>query len=280
MSYNSSKPFHEYQLMDLFRVWTVSKKQIIWTTIAAACISIAVSLIVPEYFESRTILYPISMTTTDRNMIFGQQQGGSDLSYFGNKYDASRILQVSQSAEVIDFIIHKYNLKNHYKYKADEKYINTKVKEEFLDNYHAIKNDKDAIEITLLDTDKDTCAMMVNDIALKIDEIATRPVIEGKEKIIHMLKIELAKKQAEQSAAPSANITEEIKTLSETLTQYNVSNNEKISSITILEKAYPAEKKSKPVRWILVLVSTILALFFALFLTVILSQVNYIRENI
>lgn len=280
MQSTSLKPLHEYQLIDIFRIWNQFKKQIIICTVIAMLISIVVSLIVPEYFESKTILYPVSMTMSDRNIIFGQQQGQAEFSYFGNKYDASRILQVANSAEVIDYIIQKYNLKHHYKYKDDEKYINTKVKEEFLDNYHALKNDKDAIEITLMDTDKDTCAIIVNDLALKIDEVATRPVSEGKEKIIKMLSTELSKKQGKMKISPSANLTSEITQLSEALTQYSVSNNDKISSITILEKAVAAEKKSKPVRWLMVAFSTIGTLVFCLIAAIVISQLRYIKSEL
>ncbi len=280
MQSTSLKPLHEYQLIDLFRIWNQFKKMILICTLIAMIISIVVSLIVPEYFESKTILYPVSMTMSDRNVIFGQQQGQAEFSYFGNKYDASRILQVANSAEVIDYIILKYDLKNHYKYSKTEKYLNTKVKEEFLDNYHALKNDKDAIEITLMDTDKEKCAIMVNDIAQKIDEVATRPVSEGKAKIISMLASELTKKQAEMKSAPSANLTSEISQLSEALTQYSVSNNDKISSITILEKAVAAEKKSKPVRWLMVLFATIGTFAFCLVISVVIRQVNYLKSEL
>ncbi len=278
------KPLHDYQLIDLVRIWNQYKKQIVYFTILCAITSITVSLLLPEYFKSRTILYPISMTMADRNIIFGQQQGQSEFSYFGNKYDASRILQVANSSEVIDYIINKYDLKTHYKFAKDEKYLYTKVKEEFLDNYHALKNDKDAIEITLIDTDKEKCAQMVNDIALKIDEIATKPVTEGKTKIIHMLDAELKNKNNELENASDAvnkdNLTSEIKQLSEALTQYKVSNNDKFSSITILEKAAAAEKKSKPVRWLIVILSVLVGFFFSLLSTVVVNQVAYIRKSL
>jgi uncharacterized protein involved in exopolysaccharide biosynthesis len=280
MQSTSLKPLHEYQLIDLFRIWNQYRKLILICTVIAMLLSAAVSFILPEYFESKTILYPVSMTMADRNIIFGQQQGQAEFSYFGNKYDASRILQVANSAEVIDYIIQKYDLKHHYKYKDDEKYVNTKVKEEFLDNYHALKNDKDAIEITLIDTDKDTCAVMVNDLAQKIDEVATRPVSEGKEKIIKMLDKELKVKQAEMAVNSSENIKSEIKQLSEALTQYTVSNNEKLSSITILEKAMAAEKKSKPVRWLLVVFASLGTLFFCLIATLISAQLSYIKSEL
>lgn len=287
MTPSTEKPFHEYQLIDLFKIWHDHRKFIISMTILGMLIGIITSFILPEYFRSKTILYPISMTMADRNIIFGQQQGQQEFSYFGNKYDASRILQVANSSEVIDYVINKYNLSTHYKYAKVEKYLNTKVKEEFLDNYHALKNDKDAIEITLDDTDKKMCAEIVNDIALKIDEVATRPVIEGKAKIISMLGIEYEKKKKLLDEAKKGsmlnnleNLNAEIKQLSEALTQYNVSANDKFSSITILEKAVPAEKKSRPVRWILVSVSTIGTFVFCLLLTVVMTQVRYLKGQL
>lgn len=284
---NNSKPLHEYQLIDLLRVWHHFQKKIALLTILGLIVSIIASFILPEYFQSKTILYPISMTMADRNIIFGQQQGQQEFSYFGNKYDASRILQVANSSEVVDYIINKYHLAEHYHYPVDAKYRYTKVKEEFLDNYHALKNDKDAIEITLLDQDKDTCALMVNDIALKIDEVATRPVIEGKAKIITMLEKELTKKteelksfSPESSAEKRANLQAEIKQLSEALTQYNVSANDKFSSITILEKAVPAEKKSRPIRWLIVIASTIASLAFGLLAALLVAQSRYIQSKL
>lgn len=287
MNNSPNKPFHEYQLIDLFKIWFDYRKLILSMTLLGMLASIITSFVLPEYFRSKTILYPISMTMADRNIIFGQQQGQQEFSYFGNKYDASRILQVANSSEVIDFIIQKYNLTSHYRFKPDEKYLNTKVKEEFLENYHALKNDKDAIEITLEDTDKKLCAEMVNDIALKIDEVATRPVIEGKAKIISMLEIEFDKKKKLLTDANNGskannleNLNAEIKQLSEALTQYNVSANDKFSSITILEKAVPAEKKSKPVRWVLVTVSTLASLIFCLLGLILYSQAKYIKGQL
>ncbi len=259
MSQPILKPLHDYQLIDIVRVWAKFKKQILFFVLIATIVGVLASIFLPEYFESRTILYPISMTMADRNIIFGQQQGQAEFSYFGNKYDASRILQVANSSEIVDYIINKYELKKHYKYSDDEKYVQTKVKEEFLDNYHALKNDKDAIEITLLVSDKKKCADMVNDIAQKIDEVATRPVTEGKSKIIRMLESELRKKDTlltkGGSAATLLNLTSEIKQLSEAMTQYSVSNNDKFSSVTVLEKAMPAEKKRRLIGELLQLVA-------------------------
>ena len=125
---------------------------------------------------------------------------------------------------------------------------------------------------------------MVNDIATKIDEIATKPVTEGKTKIIKMLEVELKNKNNELFSASSPankdNLTSEIKQLSEALTQYKVSNNDKFSSITILEKAAASEKKTKPVRWLIVTLSILGGFFFSLLAAVVVNQISYIRKSL
>lgn len=287
MTNTINKAFHDFQILDVIKIWHRDRKRIIIGTMIGMIASIVVALVLPTYYESKTILYPISMTMADRNIIFGQQQGQAEFSYFGNKYDASRILQVANSSQVIDYIINKYHLADHYNYAKDETYLNTKVHQEFLDNYNALKNDKDAIEITLLDTDKDLCAKMVNDIAAKIDEIATLPVIEGKAKIIKMLEIELEKKNKQAveiknagDANKLANVQSEIKQLSEANMQYNVSANDQFSSVTILEKAQPAEKKSKPIRWVIVISATLITLVFCLLMSIFIDQWSYLKSRL
>lgn len=279
-----AKPLHEYQLIDLLKVWKVYRKLIIYFTSFCIVTSLIVAFLLPEYFESRTILYPISLNMVDRNIIFGQQQGQSDFSYFGDKFDANRIIQAANSNEVINYIIEKHDLKKHYGFRENDKYLYTKVKEEFLENYHAIRNDKDAIEITLIDTDKDKCAKMINDITLKVDEIATKPVSETKSKIIKMLELGYSNKIEELAKSTNAtekvNLNSEIKQLSEALTQYRVSNNEKLTSITVLEKAIPAEKRSKPIRWLIVLLSSLGGLIVVLLSTIIVTQYKFIKQKL
>lgn len=279
------KPLHDYNLIDIFRLLNKYWKLIAILTVIGAISSIAISLLLPKYYKSTSIIYPVSMTNSDRSTIFGQQQSNSEHSYFGNKYDANRILQVANSSKVIDYIINKYNLSSHYEYGKNDEYVMTKVKEEFLDNYYAIKNDKDAIEIALLDTDRRLAAEMLNDLVSKIDEIISQPVQEGKEKIIKMLKLEISKKEEEinsnlVSNFQKENIKTELKQLSNTLTQYEVSANEKQSALMVLEKAEQAERKFKPVRWIIVVMGTIGTFLLSILSVIAFTQYKYIKKKL
>lgn len=281
------KPLYQYHIIDLIRIFFQFKRQIIAVTILALIGSIIVAMLLPVYYQSKTILYPNSLTLADKNSIFGQQQTQAEFSYYGNKYDASRTLSVANSSEIVDYIINKYNLIEHYGYNKQEQYIYTKVKKEFLENYAAFKNDKDAIEISLYDTDKNLCAQMVNDIVAKMDEMAIVPILESKKKIIKMLHIEYDKKQEAIDSLKShggsekmiSNYETELQLLSKSITEYNVSANDEMSSITILEKAYPAEKKSKPTRSVIVILSTLTAFFTSLLIAVFVVQYSFlVRE--
>lgn len=288
MAKSFEKPLYQYHLIDLIRIFYHFKKQLISVTLIGLIGSCAVALLLPVYYQSKTILYPNSLTLADKNSIFGQQQGQAEFSYYGNKYDASRTLSVANSGEIVDYIINKYNLIEHYGYKKDELYIYTKVKKEFLENYSAFKNDKDAIEISLYDTDKDLCAKMVNDIVVKMDEMAIIPIMESKKKIIKMLHLEYEKKQVALDSLKThggsqkmiENYENEMQLLSKSITEYNVSANDEMSSITILEKAYPAEKKSKPTRSIIVILSTIITFITSLLIAIFVVQYGFLAQEL
>ncbi len=274
----TQKPLYDFHLIDIIKVFIIFKKTILSATIIALLGSVIIAMILPVYYESKTIIYPNNLTLADKSSIFGQQQNQAEFSYYGNKFDANRILSFANSSTVIDYIINKYNLVSHYGYDKNEAFVFTKTKEDFLKNYAAFKNDRDAIEIILLDTDKELCAKMVNDIADKIDQLSIEPIKENRIKIVKMLEKEIAVKMA--NPAKTSDLAEELKSLNKSLTEYKVSTNDNISAITILEKAFPAEKKSKPIRWIIVLLSTLGTFFASLTIAILSLQYKFLKENI
>lgn len=70
----------------------------------------------------------------------------------------------------------------------------------------------------------------------------------------------------------------EFNTLKKLYEQYDVATLQNVASVYIVEEAYPADKKSRPVRW-LVCVSTVLVTFFVAIMGAILfEQVEQIRK--
>ena len=274
------KPLYEYHLVDIIKVFILFKKPIILVTSIGFLASIVVALLLPVYYRSTSFIYPNNLTLADKSMIFGQQQGQNEHSYYGNKYDANRILSIANSSVIAGYIIEKHNLAKHYGYE-NETFKWTKTVEEFQSNYSAFKNDRDAIEISILDTDPKKAAQMVNEIVDKIDAMNSEPIIENKRKIILMLKKQIDKINQELKSYPkNSAINEELKILNKSLTEYEVSANDKISTITILERAFPAEKKSKPTRSLIVIFSTLGSLLIVFLVCLLMLQFRIINKNL
>lgn len=301
-----NSPTPQFDLLHFLRVIFTYRKHILILTGSAAVISIIVSLLLPNYYKSQAVFYPKGLSISDRSVIFSEKTGELEFEFYGTKHDANRILSLSNSSKIIDFTINYFDLAKHYGYDTSKtKYWRTKVKKEFNENFSIIKTDKDALEITLYDTDKDLCALMVNTMIEKIDEHNRTPYQENKIKIKESIKNELAEKDSALQLLTAEmvmmkkefgiktsgsgentsfvgdniekveafkikyfkqiNIIEEINELKKFYYQYEVSAKNNETSLSVLEYAYPAEKKSKPIRWLIVVLSTVLTFVVAAF---------------
>ncbi|MCU0327604.1 MAG: Wzz/FepE/Etk N-terminal domain-containing protein [Chitinophagales bacterium] len=281
------KPLYDYQFIDLYYLVVQFKKTWLIVTIITIVISSIVSLILPEYYLSQAVVYPNNLTLWDKSTIFGKENNQQDFSYFGNKYDANRLLSFATSEETLDYLINKYDLANHYNYSPNTRYLRTKVKKELKENYSAFKNERDAIELAIYDTDRELAATMLNDIVDRIDKMSIEPVIQSKITTINQLERELnlqemsldslkiTKKSGIQIQALEQNIQE----LTQIVAQYRTSNISNISSLTILQKAMPAEKKSKPIRWLIVTLSILGVWAILLIGLLIIHQYRYLETK-
>lgn len=310
-----------FDIVHFVKVIYKYRKQVFGTTLFAAVVSIIVSLLLPNYYKSQAVFYPKGLAIADRAAIFSENNAGeAEFVFYGTKHDANRILSLSNSSKIIDFTINYFNLAQHYGYDTMKtKYWRTKVKKEFNDNFKIIKTDKDAIEITLYDTDKDLCALMVNTMVKKIDEFNKKPYQENKSKIIESINSELIDKEKELDSLTKEMIdlrlhyniktigskdaitftgddvekTEIFKVkyyrqqylmkensdLKKIAYQYDVSAKNTESSLAVLEYAYSAEKKSKPIRWLIVTLSTLITFLTVSFAALIFEQLRGIKWN-
>ena len=286
-------------LLQFIKVIHKYRKIILSSTLAAIVISVVVSLLLPNYYKSQAVFYPKGLAISDRSVIFSDNPGESDFVFYGTKHDANRILALSNSSKIIDFTINYFGLATHYGYDTSTtNFWRTKVKKEFHENFTIIKTDKDAIEITLYDTDKDLCALMVNTMVQKIDEFNSKPYQENKAKVQESINSEITEKETELDSLTNEmvvmkkeydiktlgskefvsftgeniekteifkikyykqqNLIKELHDLKKFSYQYDISAKNKENSLSILENAYPAERKSKPIRWLIVVLSTII----------------------
>ena len=76
------------------------------------------------------------------------------------------------------------------------------------------------------------------------------------------------------------NAVEELTTLTMLYNQYLLSSQDETSSLQIVEKAYPAEKKSKPVRWLVCVAINFGVLFFALIAVILIEKINEVKAEL
>ncbi|MCY7329559.1 MAG: hypothetical protein LH618_13490, partial [Saprospiraceae bacterium] len=120
--------------------------------------SIIFSLLLKNYYQATTIFYPSSANLANPELIFGTS--GQVVEYFGTDHDLDRMAEVANSNEVVDYMIQRFQLYNHYGIDSTSKEGPNKVREMFRGLYSALKNKNDAVEISVEDVDRDLSATM------------------------------------------------------------------------------------------------------------------------
>jgi len=285
------------------------KKSIIVSAFIAGVVSIVVSLIIEEKFESSVTLYPAKSSSVTFNEVITEDQS---VSKFGEEEEAEQMLQILESGNIRSKIVSKYDLLHHYEIDVNGKYVNTDLNKTYYENISFKRNNNGAVIITVMDKSPDTAALIANDIASLYDstknamihERAMTDFIIKKEKL-NKLKIDMQNLRDTMSSLTSIGVVTDdayqalteayinaknpdvkkrfqnkiemtdkygsvlksfqvkVEFLSERLatmeTSYEQAESDAHSFLShkfIVEKAYPAEKKSYPVRWLIVVMST------------------------
>lgn len=311
-----------YNLVHILKIWIKWKWYILCTVLLSAMISALVSVFVmDEYFLSRSVIYPINQSITDRSHLFNEKGSESELEYYGTKNDVNRLLEIAESAQITDFLISYYNLADHYKVDKNSSYWKTKVKKKFLKNYKVIKTEREAVEVTIFDTNPDTAAIMVNKAVEKIDEINKMPVVKNKLRITERFNEDVIDKKSELDSltnklnllgkeygitikaddkgtsiinGPSAEGVEKYKLTQQIQQsrlvdynklvmlkdQYSLSAKENVPSVYVVEEPYPAERREKPVRSLVVLSSVLITSILSLIMVLLIEKWNEIRTQL
>jgi len=312
-----------FNLVQLVRVLLKWKKHLIVLILLGATGSVIVSFLLPEYFKSTAVFYPVNPSLTDRQTLFSTESKQSNVEYFGSGKDADRILTIAQSAALSSYIVNKFNLFEHYDINPESaRYPHTAVTKEFFDNYEILKTKHDALEVSVLDTDPVLAADMANEIVKKIDQINKEMLRKSKSDIMQMFEEKTIAKQEEvkeltdslvrltekfdiviksittdEGLIVSGNNTlgvekykvlyqvhesavKELTQLTMLRNQYEASINDDVSSLQVVEKAMPAEKKSKPVRWLICVGATLAIAFFGVVGILLAEQVSIIKEQL
>lgn len=288
------------RLLQIIFKW---RKPIIITTVVVAIAACIITwFFMPDYFKSTVNFYPSNPIMTDRQVLFSQSTGEIEIDYFGTASDVDRILTIANTSSLIDYVINHFKLMEHYDIDSTKEMARYNCKKEFLKNYSAVETEYGAIEVSVWDKNKDTAMHIANHIVETIDQHNKDIIMRDKKLIVNTFKNQVAKKElivtnltdsiaAQRKAGASAEMmivldsklqsaVDDLNLDRKLLEQNETTLNTDFSTVHITEAAYPALRKDKPVRSLIVIGVTLGTIVFMILLAVITENYRKIKSRI
>ena len=144
--------------------------------------SAIIVLLLPEYYQSTTVFFATSPDQATPELLFGDGTIAPEL--YGNENDIDRLLTISESNELIDFLVDSFNLYTHYDIDQDSPKGQYYVRRHFLGLYDVTKTKRDAIQLSIEDKDPEFAQRITQTARLKIDDLAQTLIKDGQERAI------------------------------------------------------------------------------------------------
>ena len=157
--------------------------------------SIGIALWMDTFFKATTIFYPSNQDLSKPELIFGGMSKVAE--YFGSDKDVDRILEIAASNELVDYMIGRFGLFQHYDIDSASHEGKYWARLKFRELYEVQKNRNDAIELTIEDTDPQLASDMANAARQKIDEIAQRLTKDSQSKLLASYDANIKRKAVE-----------------------------------------------------------------------------------
>lgn len=165
---SESSNFNSNELLLL--LWQ-KRKTIIIVTIVAFMIGIGVSLLMPNYYMARAIVFP-----TKSNSVEFNSNSRNSVVEFGDEADAERLLQVLISPEIRDSLTKAYNLYAHYEIEPDQTNPKFEFQKVYENNIVFSRTRYNSINIDVFDKDPQLATDMANDIVRLVDTVMNRMI--------------------------------------------------------------------------------------------------------
>lgn len=288
------------ELLSILYRW---RRQIIILCGIAAIGSAIISLVVPEIYTSKVTFMVANPYMMERGSLFQREAGETPVYLFGGEYEMNRIISLSQSRALQDYVIQKFNLYAHYEIDTTEEYMDYNVREALESHFSILKTPEGMLVAQVEDEDKQFAAELANGIVKKLDEINYDLNTQKKHDLTKVYEQQLGAKQITflqlkdsllQMVKNNPRDTVSSKLLSsmvkDALGEYNnikgiytdhqASLQNKVSTLYIVEAATPAIRRTSPVRWLMVVSSTLVAFFAGVLGVLLLERYKSFRLNL
>ena len=261
-------------------------------------------------FQSTVIMFPASSASVSKDLLSQNYSFRQSVHGFGEEEQAEQLLQILNSEPIRTRIVEKYQLMEHYEIESDAKYPLTELYAQYRSNINFRLTEFMSVEISVMDHDPEYAANMANDISDLVDTVynnmkkvraqealrlVEREYMEAEQKLamlrdsLNLMSRQLSSGNnlADALAKNGAHyltmnnlVRAEAQLVSELSLRYKEPRLEAEQSLShkfVVERAFPSEKKAYPKKSLIVIVSTLASLLFAL---IILIIVDNIRERV
>lgn len=285
---------YNFNSMDIIRFIFKHKWPIIIVTLVAAIAAIIVSVNITPKFKSSVIFFPKTQVSVSHALSMSELINTDDhIMNFGDEEATEQLIQTLYSEDIRFAIIDKFDLLNHYNIDTEGAYPMTKLHDEISDNIKFKRTEYQAVQIEVMDTDPQMAANIANEIAGLLDETLNKmqnevavgilQVVEGEhnrllseidqiEKSLNEYKNRRTDPKYISLSEQLINENKRLSDIKSKLVEARVNANQTLPRKFMVAKAYAAEKKSYPVRWLICAVSTISAFVFAVLMMLFIER--------
>jgi len=161
-------------IVHILRILYKKSKLILAIVVISCVLCAAVSLLLPNYYQAKTIFYSASTDLAKPEFLFGTSD--QSMNFYGTGVDNDRLFTVANSREMLSFLIDSFNLKERYKIKSDSPKAMEKLYRRVSKHYNVTKTKYDAIELNFEDKDPEFAALVANGARNKLDELLSNQI--------------------------------------------------------------------------------------------------------
>ncbi len=319
-------------LNELFKIIWTNFRTLLIIAVLTIIGSAIVALILPVYYESTTTIFPVKLAQAPVNETAFRRGNISD---FGETGEAEQALEILNSNSLMERVVEKYNLYDHYKIPRNLPAAKSFVFKTYQGNVGIKRTKFNSIQITVKDQDAKMAADIANAIANYLDTLKYEIVLTRANELIKNLEFQRDKQQRliddlklDMDSLTNAGImsqfqrgylleayaqaTGQERQQLKKLVDDNISLGEKFDVVEriygyeienlllikkylvqtkadadvqfsqkfVVDKAEPADKKAYPVRWLIVMVSLISAMFISVALLLIQNRWPEYRKSL
>ena len=149
----------------------------------ALIISTIIVLRMPNIYSSVAVFLPTSPQSSDPDRLVE----GSKLELGSRSEDLDRVISIGESLPVAELIIRRFNLYQHYDQGAPgSDLVENRTLQEFSSNLSIVHNERDAIELTFQDRDKELAARVANAVVTAIDSVNQQLTLENRRNVLEL----------------------------------------------------------------------------------------------